>query len=754
MLRGWLTGALALSVAFQVTLVVLPAGALHAESVGLLVVTVWATRLYVLRARDLSGPQRRWRVLSVVALVLWAVALGANEAGLLAGASLGVRMGALAVVAQLALACAVVTLLLVPGLRLTRSSATRMLIDGAAVGLSLASLAWAALFGVDPRVDLDAPGALALITLSGSLLVLLSAALPILLGRSQNGPTSLGAFAGGIAVMACGALAAGFAALAGSPTPETVAGGALFLGTALIGRSALLPMPMFVRRASWEYPTTLAQALPYLVLLALAVIAAVHQALVRQVNLVLVGMLFVLAVAVLTRQFLSLQRNARLAGELTRQRARLAYQAFHDPLTGLANRALFAERLEAAFAARDAAADAPSVLLVDLDGFKAVNDSRGHAAGDQLLVTVARRLRAAVGSGDTVARTGGDEFAVLLPGDVGGRPRSGAAGDAAGERRARAEEVARQILDRVARPVTLGEATVGLRVSIGVASAAPGASADTVLRDADLALYRAKQEGKNRYHVADRELSQRSLDRLRLEEELREAVERDEFEVGYRPLVELASDRVVGAEAALRWRHPTRGLLDHDEFASAAVTVGVHTALDRRLLAAACADVPGWLAAAPGLTVTVPVYAACVADPSVVGAVVRCLGSLRPGALEIAVPSAALTADVAAVERPLRGLAELGVGLAVADFGAGATDLGFLRTLPFRTLTLHRTVGGDPTLARAVLGLAQALGMRAVMSGSRARLRECGATFATLGTPVPADEFALVLTDRRADSVA
>ncbi|GAA3397247.1 diguanylate cyclase domain-containing protein [Cryptosporangium minutisporangium] len=740
MRRGWLTGVVVLSVAFQVALVLLPTGAVHVESIGLLLVTAWATRHFARRARELTGAQRRWRMLSVVALVFWALALTGNEVGLAVGASLGVRMGTLAFFAQLALACAVVTLLMVPGLRLTRSSTARMLIDGAAVGLSLASLAWAALFGVDPAVDLDAPGALALITLSGSLLVLLSAALPIMLGRSHNGPTSLGSFAGGIAVMACGALAAGFAALAGDPAPEAVAGGALFLGTALIGRAALLPMPTFVRRASWDYPTTLAQALPYLVLLALALIAAVHQALVREINPVLTGMLFTLAVAVLTRQFLSLQRNARLAAELTRQRAQLAYQAFHDPLTGLANRTLFAERLDAALAA----GRAPSVLLVDLDGFKAVNDSRGHAAGDQLLVTVARRLRASVGSADTVARMGGDEFAVLVPGtDTSTDPR----------------EVAETILGRVARPVTLGEATVGLRVSVGVATAQPGSSADAVLRDADLALYRAKQEGKNRYRVADSELAQRSLDRYRLEEELRSGVRQDEFEVLYRPVVESASERIVGAEAVLRWHHRERGLLDRAEFEDAAIAVGLLTALDRRVLESACADAAAWADSAPDLTVTVPICAASVADAALLGAVTRCLvaGGIRPDVLELAVPSAALVADAAGVEPPLRALAGLGVNLAVADIGAGPTELHSLRTLPLRTALLHRSLAGDPVLIRAVFALVEALGMRPVVTGvgSRARLRECGAGLATFGAAVSADEFALLLPGpHRADSVA
>ncbi|MFI5958013.1 putative bifunctional diguanylate cyclase/phosphodiesterase [Cryptosporangium sp. NPDC051539] len=727
MQRGWLTGTLVLSVAFQAALVVLPHGARHVESVGLLSVTAWAMFHFLRRARELTGAQRRWRMLSVAALGLWALALAGNEIGLLLGASLEVRMCVLAALAQAGLACAVIPLLVVPGFRLTRSSTTRMVLDGIAVGLSLASLAWAALFGVDPRVDVNAPGALALITLSGSLLVLLSAAVPIFFGRSPNGPTSLGSFAGGIALLACGAVAAGFAALAGSPAPEIAAGGALFLGTALIGRAALLPLPTFVRRAPWEYPSTLAQALPYLVLLALAAIAGVHQLLVRQINLVLVGMLFVLAVSVLTRQFVSLKRNARLADELTRQRAQLAYQAFHDPLTGLANRALFAEKLESALSGT------PSVLLIDLDAFKAVNDTRGHAAGDQLLVTVARRLRSSVGNGDTVARMGGDEFAVLLPSGVDPR------------------DIASTILDRVARPVTLGEATVGLRVSVGVATARPGVSADSVLRDADLALYRAKSEGKNRYRVADRELADRALERFRLEEEFRDAIDRDEFELSYRPLVELASERVVGAEAVVRWCHRSRGPLERFEFEDAAVAVGLLSALDRRILAAVCADASRW----PGVTVTIPVGAACVADPSVVSAVASCLDGLSPDAIELAVPESALVADGATLERPLHGLAALGVRLGVADFGAGPIELPALRALPIRTLTLHHSLTVDPTLTRAVIDLAQTLGLRAVVSGveSRTRLRDCGATLASLGPSLSAEAFAH-LTVFRTDSVA
>jgi diguanylate cyclase (GGDEF)-like protein len=750
MRRRWLGGAVALSVVFQATLLLLPVGALQVEMLGLLAVTSWATRLYVRRARELSGS---WRILGMVALGLWLVALGCNGVGLLVGASLGVRMAAMAAVGQTALGCAIVTLLMVPGLRISGGTAIRMALDGLAVGLSLASLAWAALFGLGPRVRADAPGAVALITLSASLLVLLSASLPIVLGRSRSGPTSLGSFAIGIAVMAGGALTAVFASLTGDPTPETVAGGALFLGTALIGRAALLPMPTFVRRPTWESPSTLAQALPSLVLLALAVIAAVHQAVVQELNVALTVMLFVLAVAVLTRQFLSLTMNARLATELTRQRAQLAYQAFHDPLTGLANRTLFAEQLAETLRPGQ---PPPAVLMLDLDGFKTVNDVRGHAAGDQLLIAVARRMRPAVRSADTVARMGGDEFAVLLPGVI---------------EEAEAAGVAQAILDRVARPLVIGDSTVGLRVSIGVALGDSQSTADSLLRDADLALYRAKREGKNRYRIADHELAQRSRERTQLEDELRTAIERDEFEVRYEPIVELATGRVIGAEAVPHWRHPVRGLLGPAAYLDVAVTAGVLPALDRRVLSAACRDAEAWLVGVDALTVNVNVCAATLADATLVDDVADLLleCGLPPGTLELEIPEAALVSDLVVAGQAVRELAAVGVRIALDDFGTGYSSLTCLRALAFDSLKIAPTFVGAPVASpadeavlSAIIDLARTLGVRPVVTGvaepaQLERLREFGCRHAQgrlLGAAVSASEFLARLPEPATDSVA
>ncbi|CAA9339079.1 MAG: diguanylate cyclase/phosphodiesterase (GGDEF & EAL domains) with PAS/PAC sensor(s), partial [uncultured Gemmatimonadaceae bacterium] len=398
----------------------------------------------------------------------------------------------------------------------------------------------------------------------------------------------------------------------------------------------------------------------------------------------------------------------------------LTHQAFHDALTGLANRVLFRERAERSLlrAARARAGDGPpehvAVLFLDLDDFKAVNDSLGHAEGDRLLESVAARLLKVTRGCDTVARLGGDEFAVLLDGMAG--PDDAAA-------------VVQRITAAVRVPVALEARELTVTCSVGLAHARDGDTADELLRNADVAMYRAKAAGKGRHAVFEPAMHAAVVARIQLEADLRRALARGELSLVYQPLVELDGGRLTGLEALVRWRHPARGLVAPGQFIPLAEETGLVVELGRWVLRAACAQLAAWDAAlgagaAPGVSVNVS--GRQLDDPAFVGDVAAALAdaALAPGRLTLEVTESVLMREPDVTLARLHALKALGVSLAVDDFGTGYSSLSYLQRFPVDALKIDKSFvdgvargGSDAALARTIIALAEMLRIRSVAEG-------------------------------------
>jgi len=400
---------------------------------------------------------------------------------------------------------------------------------------------------------------------------------------------------------------------------------------------------------------------------------------------------------------------SRMARERAAAEARLAHRAAHDPLTGLPNRAHFHDRLARELARREGAA---AVLFVDLDGFKAVNDTFGHEAGDRLLVAVAQRLRGCVRPADIVARLGGDEFTVLL----------GGVGDA-GE----AVTVARRILDTLA---TRPGVSARITASVGVAVGAVGTAPDELLRRADAALYDAKAAGKGRYALFD---DAQDASRAALLRELRGALEHDELALEYQPKVAPATGQVAGFEARVRWHHPGLGPLSSAMLPPLIEEAGLGVALGRWALTTACRQLAAWQRCyrrdVP-LLMCISLDAAQLRDPDLPTAVAHALreAGTTPAGLVLEIPEHLLRTEVQIVRVVLPILRGLGVLVAISGVGVGDVALGDLPRLPFDALKLDRAVvagldagggtgAGDVAVARAAVGVAHALGARAMAEG-------------------------------------
>ncbi len=431
----------------------------------------------------------------------------------------------------------------------------------------------------------------------------------------------------------------------------------------------------------------------------------------------------------------------------------LAHQAFHDPLTGLPNRALFLDRLGHALARGGRAGAAVGVLLLDLDGFKHVNDSLGHDAGDRLLVAFAARLPGyCLRPSDTLARLGGDEFVVLLEDlrDPGAATR-----------------LAARLVTCPAlwAPYPLDGREVSIRASVGVALGRPGAAdPGGLLREADTALYRAKAAGKGGYAVFDPAMNAAAVARLELEADLRRAVARGELAVHYQPLVALADGRIRRAEALVRWHHPTRGPAAPAAFIPLAEETGLIREVGHWVLGAACRQAATWRAVygdrAP--VVCVNLSAREFGDPGLVAAVAGALrdAALDPAGLELEITEGALMGDAPGTLATLWQLRDLGVGLAVDDFGTGYSSLAYLKRFPVDTLKIDQAfVAGlgadteDTAIIGAIIGLAHALGLAVVAEGVEtvdqvAGLRRLGCDLAQgyhFARPLPAAELDALL---------
>ena len=395
-------------------------------------------------------------------------------------------------------------------------------------------------------------------------------------------------------------------------------------------------------------------------------------------------------------------------GELLLQNARIVFLAHHDALTGLPNRLMFHEQLEEALA-QGGQHGGVALLCLDLDHFKQVNDTLGHPAGDMLLKAVAGRLRGCVREGDVVARLGGDEFAVLQRG----------AGLAE-----HASRLARRIVETLGAPFDLGgdQAVIGASVGIAVATSAP-CSADMLLRSADLALYRAKADGRGSFCLFESSMDEQMRARRAIERDLRDALARNEFTVFYQPVFHLRDQRVSGFEALLRWRHPRRGLVSPAEFIPIAEELGLIVPVGEWALAQACADAATW---PDEVRVAVNLSPVQFHSPGLVAAVRRALGAsgLPAHRLELEITESALLQNSKAVLATLHELRALGLRTALDDFGTGYSSLSYLRSFPFDKLKIDQSFVREVThrpdcraIVRSVLGLSRELGMTTTAEG-------------------------------------
>ncbi len=391
--------------------------------------------------------------------------------------------------------------------------------------------------------------------------------------------------------------------------------------------------------------------------------------------------------------------------------AQLERRAFHDDLTGLANRALFVNRVTHALERAEESGQGVAVVFVDLDDFKAVNDGMGHAAGDALLQQLADRIRGCVPPGDTVARLGGDEFAVLLE-DV--PSESFALGLAA------------RLLDMVSMPVDLGEHMIAVAASMGLATAQPDSTVASLLRDADLAMYSAKTGGKSRVVVFDERLRQATERQLRVKLGLPAAVTAGEVRVAYQPVRSVPADETVGFEALLRWEHPQLGRLDPREIVAAAEESGFVIDLGRWVLDRAVSQIADWnRRTGVDRTVSVNVSAAQLRHPTFADDVRRSLDThgLEPGLLSLEVSESSL-ADADSAFESLEALAAIGCGIAIDDFGTGYSALTVLRRFPVAAVKIDRRFIArlderveEQDFVRSVLAMADALSIGAVAQG-------------------------------------
>jgi diguanylate cyclase (GGDEF)-like protein/PAS domain S-box-containing protein len=392
----------------------------------------------------------------------------------------------------------------------------------------------------------------------------------------------------------------------------------------------------------------------------------------------------------------------------------LARQAFYDSLTGLANRALFDDRMQHALAHADRRGHRLAVLLLDLDGFKLINDSLGHQAGDQVLVMVAQRIEACCRLSDTVARLGGDEFAVLLEEGVNEQA---------------AKSVAERVLNILREPFLIQGREMTVGGSIGIAMhEGSAASTDDLLRDADAAMYCAKSRGRDRYEMFEPSMHTRALHLFELNTDLQKGLDQDQFVVHYQPILDLAGEELQGVEALVRWQHPERGLLPPDEFIPVAEQSGLIVPLGIWVLREACRQVRAWWEAFPEqkLSLSVNLSPRQLYEPDLVAQVRTVLADtgFDPSGLILEITEGALMQGVEETKRKLADLKALGVRLAIDDFGNGSTTLAYLGEFPVDILKIDRSfirgMSDNPEgriLVQAILDLARALRLDAVAEG-------------------------------------
>jgi diguanylate cyclase (GGDEF)-like protein len=401
---------------------------------------------------------------------------------------------------------------------------------------------------------------------------------------------------------------------------------------------------------------------------------------------------------------------------LEESREHFRHAAYHDALTGLPNRVLLTDHLRLAIErAKRHREHSFGLIFLDLDRFKYINDSLGHAAGDQLLVGIARRLETALRPTDTVARLGGDEFAILLDGleDDGDAIR-----------------LAERVQTDLSAPFTLNGHEVFTTASVGITLSTTGYDhPEDVLRDADTAMYRAKENGKARYELFDAVMHARAVERLRLENDLRRAVERGAFQVYYQPIISLETDKVAGFEALVRWQHPERGFVPPSEFIPIAEETGLIVEIGQWVLAESCRQMREWQRQSFEnrlLTISVNLSGKQFLQPNLISRIKQTLHEtdLDPRCLKLEITESIMMENAEAASEMLVQLRALGVQLSIDDFGTGYSSLSYLHRFPVNTLKIDRSFitrmgadGENAEIVRTIMTLASNLGMEVIAEG-------------------------------------
>ena len=401
--------------------------------------------------------------------------------------------------------------------------------------------------------------------------------------------------------------------------------------------------------------------------------------------------------------------------ERRRAEEQLLHDAFHDSLTGLPNRALFIDHLKLAVNhCRRRKGYLFAVLFIDLDRFKVINDSLGHMVGDELLIAIARRLEVCLRDGDTIARLGGDEFTILLDGikDYGD-----------------AQRVAERIQEVLGQPFALAGRELFVTASVGIKYSGDGDEGpEDLLRDADTAMYCAKSLGRAQYQVFDARMHTHALTLLQIESDLRRAIEREEFQVNYQPIVSLESGRICGFEALVRWRHPGRGLISPSEFIPIAEETGLVMQIDRWVLKQACLQMRRWQESLPvtkRMKISVNLSCKQFMQPTIVEQVLDILQEtgLSPGSLKLEITESVMMERGDYAMGVLEQLSQAGIDLSLDDFGTGYSSLSYIHRFPVSTLKIDQSfikrIGGaqNGEIVRAVVALARNLGLEVVAEG-------------------------------------
>lgn len=408
-----------------------------------------------------------------------------------------------------------------------------------------------------------------------------------------------------------------------------------------------------------------------------------------------------------------LGRSIRYALQRKRTEQRLAGMAQYDELTGLANRALFKQLVTRAMARTRRREGAVALLFLDLDNFKTINDTLGHSAGDQLLKHVAARLKDTLRETDLIARLGGDEFVVILEGVS--RVREAAL-------------VARRILKAHNDPFVLEGQELFVTTSVGIAIYAGGEQdVETLIKNADMAMYKAKERGRNSYHFHTSEMTAQAVERMTLENNLRRAIEREEFLLNYQPQIDLASGAVIGVEALVRWQHPELGLIGPDKFIPVAEDTGLIVRLGDWVLRTACAQAVAWQRAGlPNIRMAVNLSTRQFQEVHLAGTIRQALDDtgLDPHLLEIELTEGPLAQDAEHAVHILSALKDTGVRIAIDDFGTGYSSLSHLKRFPLDALKIDasfvRDIATDPdsaAIVKIIVMLAQTLRLEAIAEG-------------------------------------